>query len=158
MAASPASFQPSKATTTTGSAYDTESAERWGLETSRYEGPTGILGVFQDACVQAGLPAISFWAAVPHYVSQPLSPRATVALLQRVEEVLEVTVPLGALPQQADDWVKTVDEMANEDAEVVEYVRSLEERATEDDLSRASGDAIAREFERYLRRRGSSPN
>ncbi|MGY2074267.1 PAC2 family protein [Blastococcus sp. SYSU DS0828] len=141
-------------TPVTGSAYDQESARAYGLETSRYEGPTGILGVFQDACVQAGLPAISFWAAVPHYVSQPPSPRATVALLQRVEEVLEITVPLGALPQQAEDWVKTVDEMASEDAEVVEYVRSLEERATEVDLSQANGDQIAREFERYLRRRG----
>ncbi|WP_242611026.1 PAC2 family protein [Blastococcus saxobsidens] len=141
-------------TPVTGSAYDAESARAYSLETSRYEGPTGILGVFQDACVQAGLPAVSFWAAVPHYVSQPPSPRATVALLQRIEEVLETTVPLGALPQQADEWVKTVDEMANEDAEVVEYVRSLEERATEDDLSRANGDTIAREFERYLRRRG----
>jgi proteasome assembly chaperone (PAC2) family protein len=145
-------------TPVSGSAYDRESAERWGLDTSRYEGPTGILGVFQDACVQAGLPAISFWAAVPHYVSQPPSPRATVALLQRVEEVLELPVPLGALPQQADEWVKTVDEMAQEDAEVVEYVRSLEERAAESDLSQASGDQIAREFERYLRRRGSGPN
>src|ERR687893_539950 len=143
-------------TPVTGSAYDRESAERWGLDTSRYEGPTGILGVFQDACVQAGLPAISFWAAVPHYVSQPPSPRATVALLQRVEEVLELPVPLGALPEQADDWVKTVDEMAAEDAEVVEYVRSLEERATEVDLSQANGDQIAREFERYLRRRGGT--
>lgn len=141
-------------TPVTGSAYDGDSARAYGLETSRYEGPTGILGVFQDACVQAGLPAISFWAAVPHYVSQPPSPRATVALLQRVEEVLEIAVPLGALPQQADDWVKTVDEMASEDAEVVEYVRSLEERATEVDLSQANGDQIAREFERYLRRRG----
>jgi len=142
----------------TGSAYDDDSAQAYGLETSRYEGPTGILGVFQDACVQAGLPAISFWAAVPHYVSQPPSPRATVALLQRVEEVLELTVPLGALPAQAEEWVKTVDEMAQEDDEVVEYVRSLEERATEVDLSQANGDSIAREFERYLRRRGSSPN
>ncbi|MCZ2860901.1 PAC2 family protein [Blastococcus sp. VKM Ac-2987] len=143
-------------TPVTGSAYDGESARAHGLETSRYEGPTGILGVFQDACVQAGLPAISFWAAVPHYVSQPPSPRATVALLQRVEEVLETTVPLGVLPQQADEWVQTVDEMASEDAEVVEYVRSLEERATEVDLSQANGDQIAREFERYLRRRGGS--
>ena len=65
-------------------------------------------------------------------------------------------MPLGALPEQAEDWVKTVDEMATEDAEVVEYVRSLEERATEVDLSQANGDQIAREFERYLRRRGSS--
>ncbi|MEJ7695150.1 MAG: PAC2 family protein [Candidatus Limnocylindrales bacterium] len=81
-----------------GSSYDAASAERYGLETSRYEGPTGITGVFQQACVQAGLPAISFWAAVPHYVSQPPSPKATLALLHRVEEVLDVPVPLGALP------------------------------------------------------------
>jgi len=139
-----------------GSAYDSESAERWGLDTSRYEGQTGILGVFQDACVQAGLPAISFWAAVPHYVSQAPSPRATVALLQRVEEVLELPVPLGTLPQQADDWLKRVDDLASEDDEVVEYVRSLEEAAAELDLSQASGDQIAREFERYLRRRGTN--
>jgi hypothetical protein len=143
-------------TPVSGSAYDSESAEKWGLDTSRYEGPTGILGIFQDACVQAGLPAISFWAAVPHYVSQPPAPRATVALLQRVEEVLEIPVPLGVLPALADDWVKRVDEMAQEDAEVVEYVRSLEEAAAESDLSQASGDQIAREFERYLRRRGSN--
>ncbi|MGY5883199.1 PAC2 family protein [Modestobacter lacusdianchii] len=143
-------------TPVTGSAYDADSAAAWGLETSRYEGPTGILGVFADACVQAGLPAVSFWAAVPHYVSQPPSPRATVALLQRVEEVLEMTVPLGTLPQQADEWVKTVDEMAQEDDEVVEYVRSLEERQTATDLSQANGDQIAREFERYLRRRGGA--
>ena len=142
-------------TPVSGTAYDLESAERWGLDTSSYEGPTGILGVFQDACVQAGLPAISFWAAVPHYVSQPPAPRATMALLQRVEEVLGLSVPLGALPQQADEWLKRVDELAQEDVEVVEYVRSLEEAAAESDLSQASGDQIAREFERYLRRRGS---
>src|SRR3954466_10533910 len=142
-------------TPVTSGAYDADSARAYGLEASRYEGPTGILGVFQDACVQAGLPAISFWAAVPHYVSQPPSPRATVALLQRLEEVIELTVPLGALPQQADEWVKTVDEMANEDDEVVEYVRSLEERATETDLSQANGDPIARGVERYPRPRGA---
>ncbi|SSC25791.1 Protein of unknown function DUF774, partial [Klenkia terrae] len=140
-------------TPVSGSAYDSESAQKWGLETSTYEGPTGILGVFQDACVQAGLPAVSFWAAVPHYVSQPPSPRATVALLHRVEEVLELAVPLGGLPEQAEQWVRTVDEMAADDDEVVEYVRSLEERATESDLSQADGDQIAREFERYLKRR-----
>jgi proteasome assembly chaperone (PAC2) family protein len=145
-------------TPVSGSAFDADSAAQWGVDTSRYEGPTGILGVFADACVQAGLPAVSFWAAVPHYVSQPPSPRATVALLTRVEEVLEVAVPLGALPQQAEDWVKTVDEMAQEDDEVVEYVRSLEERATQSDLSEANGEQIAKEFERYLRRRGPSPS
>jgi predicted ATP-grasp superfamily ATP-dependent carboligase len=140
----------------TGTSYDLASAERWGLEHSRYEGPTGILGILQDACVRAGIPAISFWAAIPHYVSQPPNPKATLALLHRVEEVLDVEVPLANLPEQADEWQKLVDEMAAEDEEVIEYIRNLEERDDEIDrteMTEASGDAIAREFERYLRRR-----
>jgi proteasome assembly chaperone (PAC2) family protein len=143
-------------TPVTGTAYDGGSATRYGLERSRYEGPTGIVGVLQDACVRGGVPAISFWAAVPHYVSQPPNPKATLALLHRVEEVLDVPVPLGTLPEQADEWQKLVDEMASEDAEVTEYVRSLEERDGNGDLAQASGETIAREFERYLRRRRPS--
>jgi proteasome assembly chaperone (PAC2) family protein len=138
----------------TGTAYDKESAARFGLEHSRYEGPTGIVGVFQDACVQAGVPAISIWAAVPHYVSQPPSPKASLALLHRVEELLDVEVPLGALPAQAEEWERTVTEMADEDEDVRNYVRALEERGDEIGLTETSGDAIAAEFERYLRRRG----
>ena len=139
----------------TGTSYDAASAARFGLERSRYEGPTGIVGTFQDACVQSGVPAISFWAAVPHYVSQPPSPKATLALLHRVEEVLDLEVPLGALPEQAEEWERTVSEMAEEDEDVSNYVRSLEERGdAELNLTEASGDAIAAEFERYLRRRG----
>ena len=140
----------------TGVAYDAESATRFGLDKSRYEGPTGIVGVLQDACVASGIPAISFWAGVPHYVSQPPNPKATLALLHSVEEVLDLAVPLAELPQQADEWGKLVDEMAAEDDEVTEYIRNLEERDDEIDRSefgQASGDAIAREFERYLRRR-----
>jgi len=140
----------------TGSAYDPESAARYGLERSRYEGPTGIVGVLQDACVGSGIPAISFWAGVPHYVSQPPNPKATLALLHGVEDVLDLPVPLAELPQQADEWQKLVDEMAAEDDEVIEYIRNLEERDDEIDrteMHEASGDAIAREFERYLRRR-----
>ena len=140
-------------TPVTGSSYDLASAERWGLEQSRYEGPTGILGILQDACVRAGIPAISFWAAIPHYVSQPPNPKATLALLHRVEEVLDVEVPLANLPEQADEWQKLVDEMANEDDDVTEYVRSLEEREGESTIPQASGEAIAKDFERYLRRR-----
>jgi proteasome assembly chaperone (PAC2) family protein len=143
-------------TQVTGTAHDGESALKYGLEKSRYEGPTGIVGVLQDACVAAGIPAISFWAGVPHYVSQPPNPKATLALLHRVEEVLDLPVPLAELPQQADEWQKLVDEMAAEDDEVTEYIRNLEERDDEIDrseLGEASGDAIAREFERYLRRR-----
>jgi proteasome assembly chaperone (PAC2) family protein len=143
-------------TPVTGTAYDSDSATRYGLERSRYEGPTGIVGVLQDACVRGGIPAISFWAAVPHYVSQPPNPKATLALLHRVEEVLDVPVPLGTLPEQADEWQKLVDEMASEDAEVTEYVRSLEERDGDDSLAQTSGETIAREFERYLRRRRPS--
>ena len=145
-----------RATQVTGTSYDPESATRFGLEKSRYEGPTGIVGVLQDACVGAGIPAISFWAGVPHYVSQPPNPKATIALLHSVEEVLDVPVALAELPQQASEWQKLVDEMAAEDEEVTEYIRNLEERDDEADLGEmreASGDTIAREFERYLRRR-----
>lgn len=142
----------------TGTAYDAASAARFGLERSRYEGPTGIVGVLQDMCVQAGVPAISIWAAVPHYVSQPPSPKATLALLHRVEEVLDVEVPLGDLPDQAEEWQRTVSEMAEEDEDVRNYVRALEERGDADlALNETSGDAIAAEFERYLRRRRPGP-
>ena len=143
-------------TSVTGTSYDQASAVKYGLEKSRYEGPTGIVGVLQDACVAAGIPAISFWAGVPHYVSQPPNPKATIALLHSVEEVLDVPVPLAELPQQADEWQKLVDEMAAEDDEVTEYIRNLEQRDDEIDrgeMGATSGDAIAREFERYLRRR-----
>jgi proteasome assembly chaperone (PAC2) family protein len=145
-----------RSTSVTGTSYDQASAVKYGLEKSRYEGPTGIVGVLQDACVAAGIPAISFWAGVPHYVSQPPNPKATIALLHSVEEVLDVPVPLAELPQQADEWQKLVDEMAAEDDEVTEYIRNLEQRDDEIDrgeMGATSGDAIAREFERYLRRR-----
>ncbi|PPJ15741.1 carboxylate--amine ligase [Nocardia nova] len=143
----------------TGTAYSKEAAEQFSLEQTRYEGPTGITGVLQDACVRAGVPAISFWAAVPHYVSQPPNPKATIALLRRVEDVLDIEVPLGELPAQAEDWEAAVDEMTEGDEEVTEYVRSLEERGDaavdlDDAMAKIDGDAIAAEFEKYLRRRG----
>lgn len=142
----------------TGSAPDPDTAERFNLSRSEYEGPTGIVGLFQDSCVQAGIPAVSFWAAVPHYVSQPPSPKATLALLHRVEDVLDVEVPLGGVPEQAEEWEHTVSEMADEDEDVRNYIRALEERGDAEDtmpsLSETSGETIAAEFERYLRRRG----
>jgi predicted ATP-grasp superfamily ATP-dependent carboligase len=141
-----------------GAAYSPESARRFGLQETRYEGPTGIAGVFQDACVAAGIPAVTFWAAVPHYVSQPPNPKATVALLRRVEDVLDIEVPLADLPAQAEEWEQAVTEMTAEDDEVSEYVQSLEQRGdAEVDMNEAlgkiDGDALAAEFERYLRRR-----
>lgn len=143
----------------TGSAYSKEAAERFNLEQTRYEGPTGITGVLQDACVRAGVPAVSFWAAVPHYMSQPPNPKATIALLRRVEDVLDIGIPLGELPKQAEEWETAVSEMTKDDDEISEYVRSLEERGDAeidltDAMSKVDGDAIAAEFEKYLRRRG----
>ena len=139
----------------TGSAHDEATAAQLGLARSRYEGPTGISGVFQDACVQAGIPSLSFWASVPHYVSQAPSPKATLALLHRVEEILDIEVPLGTLPSQAAEWETEVSQIASEDEEISEYIRALEEREEEDEpLQPASGESIAAEFERYLRRRG----
>jgi proteasome assembly chaperone (PAC2) family protein len=146
-------------TPVTGTSYDAASASELRVEPTSYQGPTGIVGVFQNACVEAGIPAVSFWAAVPHYVSQARVPKAAVALLHRIEEVLDVEVPLGALPEQAEEWERTVSEMAEADDEVREYVRQLEEQAEADadadTLSKASGDEIAADFERYLRRRGT---
>jgi proteasome assembly chaperone (PAC2) family protein len=137
-----------------GSTSDSGLAGTLGLEVSRYEGPTGIVGVLGDACAKSGLPSVSFWAAVPHYVAQPPCPKATLALLRRIEDLLDVPVPLGDLPEEARAWEHGVDELAAEDSEVAEYVRALEEAKDTAELPEASGEAIAREFERYLRRRG----
>jgi hypothetical protein len=121
-----------------------------------YKGPTGIVGVLQHICNGAGIPSVSLWAQVPHYVAQPPSPKATLALLRSVEDVLDVPLPLADLPEEARAWERGVDELAQQDAEVAEYVRTLEEAKDATELPEASGDAIAREFERYLRRRGGT--
>ena len=136
---------------------DEQVLDRLALERSTYEGPTGIVGVLQEAATRAGVPALSLWAAVPHYVGQSPSPKAVLALLGRVEELLGVPIPLGDLPDDAEAWEHGVDELAGEDAEIAEYVRHLEEAKDTADLPEATGDAIAREFERYLRRRGEGP-
>ena len=137
----------------TGSATEPDLVDRLKLEQSTYEGPTGIVGVFQDACVQLDIPAVSYWAAVPHYVAQPPCPKATLALLGQLEDLLDCSIPLGELPDDARAWERGVDELAEEDEDVAEYIRSLEESRDTADLPEASGEAIAREFERYLKRR-----
>jgi proteasome assembly chaperone (PAC2) family protein len=137
----------------TGTATEPDLVDRLKLEQSNYEGPTGIVGVFQDACTQMDMPAVSFWAAVPHYVAQPPCPKATLALLGQLEDLLEVSIPLADLPEEARAWERGVDELAEEDEEIGDYVRALEETRDTADLPEASGEAIAREFERYLKRR-----
>ncbi|WP_306809358.1 PAC2 family protein [Nocardioides carbamazepini] len=137
-----------------GSTTEADLMDRLVLEQSTYEGPTGIVGVLQDACARIDIPAVSYWAAVPHYVAQPPCPKATLALLTRLEDLLEIPMPLGELPDEARAWERGVDELAEEDEDIAEYVRSLEESRDTADLPEASGEAIAREFERYLKRRG----
>ncbi|MBM0124644.1 PAC2 family protein [Pimelobacter simplex] len=137
-----------------GSTTEADLMDRLVLEQSTYEGPTGIVGVLQDACARVDIPAVSYWAAVPHYVAQPPCPKATLALLTRLEDLLEIPMPLGDLPDEARAWERGVDELAEEDEDIADYVRSLEESRDTADLPEASGEAIAREFERYLKRRG----
>jgi predicted ATP-grasp superfamily ATP-dependent carboligase len=128
--------------------------ERMDLEASQYEGPVGIVGVLADVSLLAGLPTVSLWAAVPHYVAQAPSPKAQLALLHRIEELLQVPLDTQELVEESDAWERGVDELATEDPEIAAYVRQLEEAKDTADLPEASGESIAREFERYLKRRG----
>ncbi|MEE6273256.1 PAC2 family protein [Georgenia wangjunii] len=130
-----------------------------GAGDSEYEGPSGIVGVLAHLAQDRDLHAMTLWAAVPHYVAQPPSPKATLALLTALEELIGEPAPLGDLAEDARAWQAGVDELAEQDPEVAEYVRQLEEVKDTAELPEASGEAIAREFERYLRRRdrGSGP-
>ncbi len=125
-----------------------------GFSPSNYEGPTGIVGVLNEACVRAGLTTISLWASVPHYVAAPPNPKATLALLQRVEDVLDESLALGDLPELTKAWERGVNDLTAEDPDITEYVEALEEQSDASDLPEEIGEAIANEFERYLRRRG----
>jgi len=127
-----------------------------GSEPTEYKGSSGIVGVLQYMCAAADIPTVSLWASVPHYVAQSPSPKVTLALLRSVEDVLDVSLPQADLPEEARAWERGVDELAQQDSDVAEYVRTLEEAKDATDLPEASGDAIAREFERYLRRRGDN--
>lgn len=131
-------------------------AERLGVAVSKYEGPTGILGIIQDGCMRRGIDAISLWAAVPHYASGSPSPKASLALINSIEDFLDISIPLGTLSEDSDEWEKSVDELAAEDSDVAEYVKALEESKDAAELPDVSGDSIAKEFERYLRRRGNN--
>jgi len=138
--------------TVSGSGAHPEIAQRLGVEISRYEGPTGILGVIQDACVRRGIDAISLWAAIPHYASGSPSPKATLALINALEDFLEISLPQGDLHSESNQWEVDVSEMAKEDSDVAEYVKALEESKDAAELPEVSGESIARELERFLRR------
>jgi len=142
--------------TVSGSGAHPDIAQRLGVEISKYEGPTGILGVIQDGCVRRGVDAVSLWAAVPHYASNSPSPKATLALVNALEDFLEISIPQGDLPEESSAWEIEVSEMAKEDSDVAEYVKALEESKDATDLPDVTGESIARELERFLRRQNGN--
>jgi proteasome assembly chaperone (PAC2) family protein len=140
----------------TGSASEPELIEKLGLSASRYEGPTGIVGVLHDTCRRQGLLSCSLWAAVPHYVSLAPSPRAALALCKRLAFLLGCEIDTAELEEAADSYTTQVTEAVSSDADTVAYVEDLEQRIDEideDDLP--SGDSIAAELIRFLEERES---
>ena len=147
-----------------GTATDSDLVERFDLERSRYEGPTGIVGVLHDALTRSGLPTASLWAAVPGYASQFPSPRATFALLDRVCAMMGTPAPVAAIADQIADYDAQVDALISDDDDLVTYVRRLETMADEmsgidrdiedgpPDLEvDADPDQLASEVEQFLR-------
>jgi hypothetical protein len=124
------------------------------VERSNYEGPVGILSVLAEAAEKVGIPTLSIWASVPHYVHNAPSPKAMLALIDKLEEIIDVVIPRGDLVAEAAEWESGIDELAAEDEEMAAYIAQLEQARDTVDSPEASGEAIAQEFERYLRKRG----
>jgi predicted ATP-grasp superfamily ATP-dependent carboligase len=139
----------------TGSASDPDLVRQLGLSESRYEGPTGIVGVLHDACRRAEIPSASLWVAVPHYVSLTPSPRAAVALCERLGGLIGIEIDVEELEEAAQSYEEQVSEAVASDEETAAYVEELEQRV--DSLEQASdlpsGDALAAELTRFLRER-----
>lgn len=141
-----------------GHATDPALMERLGMQGSTYEGPTGIVGVLHAACAQAGLPSASLWAGVPHYVAAAANPKAALALVRRVEGLIGVSVDVSELESAAADYERQVGLAVQSDPDIQAFVERLEQAAEGDEdvapEDVPSGDAIAREFQRFLRQRG----
>jgi len=152
----------SRAPHMTGSATDAEMSERIRMSRSRYEGPTGIVGVLHDTCRNAGFEAASLWVPVPHYVAAPPNPGAIVALLHGVGRAVDLAIDTRELRLAAQAWEARVDAAVAEDEELRTYVQSLEEQYDEEwgeggePEEIPDGDAIAEAFEEYLRDQGPS--
>ena len=127
--------------------------DEYTLERSTYEGPVGILSVLADAVEAAGVPTVSIWASVPHYVHNAPSPKATLALIEKLDELSGVTIPRGELAAESTAWESGIDALAADDEDMAGYIEQLEQARDTVDSPEASGEAIAQEFERYLRRR-----
>jgi hypothetical protein len=134
-----------------------EVRQQFGMERSSYEGPVGILSVLGDAAEKAGIPTVSIWASVPHYVHNAPSPKATLALIDKLEEIIDVVIPRGDLVTESAAWESGIDALAGDDDDMASYIEQLEQARDTVDSPEASGEAIAQEFERYLRRGGDKP-
>ncbi|MDH4143566.1 MAG: PAC2 family protein [Acidimicrobiia bacterium] len=132
-----------------GVGYDTAAMDRLAVEQSTYEGPTGIIGVLHDACNTAGIPSASLWAAVPSYVHGATSPKAALALVNKVGEVLDVAIPTTDLEIRSAAYERQVNKLVENDDETAEIVRQLEERYDE----MGEGGALVEEVEQFLRER-----
>jgi predicted ATP-grasp superfamily ATP-dependent carboligase len=142
----------------TGIAGDPGMAERLGFSETRYEGPTGIVGVLHDFCAKAGLESASLWAPVPHYVAAVPSPKASLALIQRLEGLLGVPIDASGLEEASGEYERRLDEAVAAEPEVRALVERLEQQMDESEISFGdlpSGDSIAREFQRFLRDQGT---
>ena len=144
----------------TAAATDESLMAELGLEPSRYEGPTGIVGVLLGACRDAGITSLSLWAAVPHYVSLAPSPRAALSLVRRFGELMAIDVDVSELEQAANEYSEQVSEAVSADADTAAYVEELERRvdmlSAEEQLP--SGDTLAAELTRFLREREEQDN
>jgi len=131
--------------------------ERHGAHPDTYQGPTGITGVMARAFSDAGFDTLSLWGTTPHYSTRQECPKSTLALLRRLSEVLDEDLEVGDLPAQAQAWENDVSELVADDTELSSYVAQLEE-AQDEGLGETTGDDIAAEFQRYLRRDRRNPN
>jgi predicted ATP-grasp superfamily ATP-dependent carboligase len=143
----------------TGLASDQGLIDRLGLQPPNYEGPTGIVGVLHTACADAGLPTASLWAAVPHYIAAAPNPKASLALVRRLEGLVGVSVDASELEEAAGDYERQVNLAVQSDPDVQAFVERLESEAGDEappiDPGQVSGDTLAREFQRFLRQRGA---
>lgn len=143
----------------TGLASDEALIERVGLNQSSYQGPTGIVGVLHDACQRRGIPSVSLWAAVPHYVAVSPNPKGALALVRKLEGVVGVAVDATELEEAAGEYERQVNRAVESDPDVQAFVERLERAAAEEDEppnldDLPSGDVLAKEFQRFLRQRG----
>lgn len=129
---------------------DPELRQRYGAERSEYEGAAGIITAIDVALEAALIDSLSLWVQVPHYVHSAPSPKATLAILDKLEELLDIVIPRGQLFSQATDWESNINRIAENDDDMTRYIRSLEEARDEALAAETTGDALAAEFEKFL--------